>query len=104
MHSPSTIIVTIYSDNIGGRLHSTEYNDFKREYPQINTELKCSGGIFHDRYIIIDFGTSTEAIYHCGASSKDGGNKVMSIEKVNDIEIYRSMIQSLTTNSFLELP
>ena len=61
---------------------------------------KCSGGIFHDRYIIIDFGTSTEAIYHCGASSKVGGNKVMSIEKVNDIEIYRSMIQSLTTNSF----
>ena len=100
----STIKVTLFSDNIGNRLHSAEYSDFRREYPQIDINLKSSGGIFHDRYIVIDFGTATESIYHCGASSKDGGNRVMSIEKVNDIAIYRPMIQGLASNPILGLP
>lgn len=29
----------------------------KKEYPDINIKLKKSGGIFHDRYIIIDYRT-----------------------------------------------
>lgn len=101
---PSAVKVTIYSDNVGGRLHSAEYNDFKRQYPQIDIEMRSSGGIFHDRYIVLDLGTPTEAIYHCGASSKDGGNRVMSIEKVNDVNIYRPIIQGLASNSLLVLP
>lgn len=36
---PSAVKVTIYSDNVGGRLHSAEYNDFKRQYPQIDIEM-----------------------------------------------------------------
>lgn len=100
----SAVKITIYSDNIGGRLHSTEYTDFKRQYPQVDVGLKSSGGIFHDRYIVLDFGTPTEAIFHCGASSKDGGNRVMSIEKVNDIYVYRSLILSLLSNPVLVLP
>lgn len=98
------IKITIYSDNIGGRLHSTEYADFKKQYPQVDVGLKSSGGVFHDRYIVLDFGTPTEVIFHCGASSKDGGNRVMSIEKVNDINAYRSLILSLFSNPNLILP
>ncbi len=99
-----SVSVTIYSDNIGGRLHSAEFDDFKREYPHVSIKMKYSGGIFHDRYVILDFDTPNESIYHCGASSKDGGNRVMSIEKVNDVEIYRSLIRKLSTNPELQLP
>ena len=35
-------------------------------------------GRCHDRYIIIDYKTKEERLYHCGASSKDAGNKVRS--------------------------
>ncbi len=67
---PSNVEITLFSDNIGGRLHLTEYNDFIREYPDLTILMKTSGGIFHDRYIIIDYNTGGEQIYHCGASSK----------------------------------
>lgn len=101
---PSDVKIVVYSDNVGGRLHSAEYNDFKRQYPHLHIELKSSGGIFHDRYIVVDLETSAETIYHCGASSKDGGNRVMSIEKVNDIAAYHSLILGLSSNPILVLP
>lgn len=66
-------------------------------------DLKVSGGIFHDRYIILDFATGQEKIYHCGASSKDGGNRVMTIETVSDVSIYHSLIKSVLMNRDLVL-
>ena len=93
--------VTIFSDNLHHGLHRAEYDDFCREYGSV--ELKRSGGIFHDRYIILDPGTSDERIFHCGASSKDGGARVMTIEEVTDTSIYASLIVRLANNPMLEL-
>ena len=87
--------VTIFSDNVNHGLHQTEFDDFKREYPNVDIALKTTGGIYHDRYIFIDSGTKNEMIFHCGGSSKDGGRRVSSITKVEDVMLYRDIIGSL---------
>ena len=96
------IHVTVFSDNIGNHLHQTEFSDFLCEYP-ISVSLHISGGIFHDRYIIIDYDSDNEQIYHCGASSKDGGNKVTTITAVTDRAIYHPIIDQLINNPELVL-
>lgn len=85
--------VTVFSDNLGKGLSKVEFGDFCKEYGKV--DLKTSGGIFHDRYIILDFASVDEKIYHCGASSKDGGNRVMTIEQVSDKSIYRPLVEKL---------
>ena len=96
------IHVTVFSDNIGNHLHQAEFSDFLCEYP-ISVSLHISGGIFHDRYIIIDYDSDNEQIYHCGASSKDGGNKVTTITAVTDRAIYHPIIDQLINNPELVL-
>ena len=93
--------ITLYSDNTGKHLHKTEYSDFCKEYPNINLTLKTTNGIYHDRYIFIDFGTPNEKIYHCGGSSKDAGTRTMSISQVNDTKLYQSIIVDLQKNPAL---
>ena len=95
--------VTIFSDNTGGHLHRTEFEDFRREYPDVSVTLKISGGIYHDRYIIIDHDTPEEVIFHCGGSSKDGGKRITSISRVEDVVLYRNIIASLRNNPDLQL-
>ena len=70
-------------------LHQTEFDDFKNEYPNVDITLKTTGGIYHDRYIFIDSGTKNEMIFHCGGSSKDGGRRVSSITKVEDVMLFK---------------
>ena len=50
--------------------------------------LVFDSGIFHDRYIVLDYGTSRERIFLCGASSKDGGRRISSILEDKDKEKY----------------
>ena len=100
---PTNVNVVVFSDNIGNRLHQAEFNDFCREYPNVTISLQTSGGIFHDRYIVIDYQTADEQIYHCGASSKDGGNKVTTITAVTDGAIYHPVIDQLVQNPVLTL-
>ena len=100
---PADVKVTVFSDNIGNRLHQAEFNDFCREYPDVSVSLQTSGGVFHDRYIVIDYQTADEQIYHCGASSKDGGNKVTTITAVTDGDIYHTVIDRLLNNPVLIL-
>ena len=99
----ANVKITVFSDNIGNRLHQAEFNDFCREYPDVSVSLQTSGGIFHDRYIVIDYKTADEQIYHCGASSKDGGNKVTTITAVTDGDIYHPVIDQLLNNPVLVL-
>ncbi len=99
----ANIQVSIFSDNINRCLHKAEFDDFCREYPNVNIMLKKSGGKFHDRYIVLDYNTHDEIIYHCGASSKDGGNKVTTISLVSDTEIYHNLIDSIAGNDNLVL-
>ena len=100
---PADVKVTVFSDNIRNRLHQAEFNDFCREYPDVSVSLQTSGGVFHDRYIVIDYQTADEQIYHCGASSKDGGNKVTTITAVTDGDIYHTVIDRLLNNPVLIL-
>ncbi len=90
--------ITIFSDNLNHGLHEKEFDDFIKEYPHIVISFKKTNGIFHDRYIILDFGTKNEKIYHCGASSKDAGKKVCAISTITDIAVYRSLIEKLLEN------
>lgn len=90
--------VTIFSDNINHGLHQTEFDDFKKEYPSANITLEPTGGIYHDRYIFIDSGTKNEMVFHCGGSSKDGGKRVTSITKVEDVMLYQNIINRLQNN------
>lgn len=83
-------------------LHQTEFVDFQREYPNVDITLKTSGGIYHDRYIFIDHGTKNEMVFHCGGSSKDGGKRVTSISRVEDVILYQSIIGNLQNNPALQ--
>ncbi len=69
------VAVTVFSDNNGNRLHLSDYSDFKVEYPSIPITFITTGGIIHDRFIVLDYEEPNERIYHCGASSKDAGVK-----------------------------
>ena len=91
--------VTIFSDNVNHGLHRTELDDFKKEYPNVDITLQTTGGIYHDRYIFIDSGTKNEMVFHCGGSSKDGGRRVSSITKVEDVMLYQNIIGSLQSLS-----
>ena len=92
---PFGVKIFIFSDNINHGLHQSEIDDFKKEYPNVDITLKVSGGIYHDRYIFIDHDTGNEIIYHCGGSSKDGGKRVTSISKVEDVMLYKDIINKL---------
>jgi hypothetical protein len=49
----------------------------------------------HDRYIVIDYGFSSEMIYHCGASSKDAGSKITTIMAIENPFDFHRMIEGL---------
>ena len=100
---PSSVKVIIFSDNIGKGLHTLEYQDFCKEYPFRKITFQKSGGEFHDRYIIIDWNTEHQRIYHCGASSKDAGQRITSITEVVDQMIYTDLINNLLKNPVLKL-
>ena len=100
---PSSVEVIIFSDNIGKGLHILEYQDFCQEYPFRKITFQKSGGEFHDRYIIIDWNTEHQRIYHCGASSKDAGQRITSITEVVDQMIYTDLINNLLKNQILKL-
>lgn len=93
-----SVNVIIFTDNIGNILHLCEYNDFIKEYPNVKIKFIATKGIFHDRYIVIDYNTPNEVIYHCGASSKDAGNRVTSITKLEYTSLYHSLIDMLLLN------
>ena len=100
---PSHVSVTVLSDNAHDKLHAHEVDDFRKEFPNLKLTILSDSGIFHDRYIIIDYGAANTRFYHCGASSKDGGNKVMSIELIADSDVYYPLIDRALKNPPLKL-
>lgn len=97
------IEVTIFTDNINNGLHKIEYNDFINEYSNINITFKKTNNKIHDRYIILDYNKETETIYHCGTSSKDSGNRITTITKISENNIYHNIIDELLLNKKLIL-
>ena len=97
------VIVSIFSDNLVKGLRKSTFDDFSKEYPNLKIQLFLSGGIFHDRYIILDYGINDEKIFLCGASSKDAGRRITSILEDPDRKKYDSMIKDLLKNKKLVL-
>ena len=99
--------VTLFSDNVRNKdmLTKNILNDFRKDYPNIYLELKVAGKKYHDRYIAIDYGTENEAFYLCGASSKDAGNKVSSITKIEESskDMYHDMFSKMLSNRDLKI-
>ena len=54
--------------------------------------MKKTGGIFHDRFIVLDYGTADERVFLCGASSKDAGARITSIVEDYGISKYAPVI------------
>ncbi|MBQ9899852.1 MAG: ORF6N domain-containing protein [Acholeplasmatales bacterium] len=95
------INVIIFTDNKGkNNLNINFINDFKND-TNINITLKKNNNRFHDRYVIIDFNTDNYMIYHCGASSKDSGNKINTITNVLEKEVYIDLINEILNNDEL---
>ena len=97
------VVVTIYSDNVSKGLRKNSFIDFQKEYSNLQIKFYKSGGVFHDRYIILDYETEDEKIYLCGASSKDAGKRVTTILEDVDREKYYPMIQKLLNAPELKL-
>ena len=95
--------VRIYSDNLRRGLRKEFYEDFCKEYPNLQISFYRSGGVFHDRYIILDHGTEDEKIFLCGGSSKDVGSRATTILEDQDREKYQAMIAGLRGNPSLIL-
>ena len=87
--------IIICSDNKAKNKVTDDFiNDFI-EQTGLSLTLKKNNGVFHDRYIVIDYGFDNEVIYHCGASSKDAGAKVSAIRIVEHPEIYHPLIEKI---------
>lgn len=102
-NSKENVDITLFSDNVGSGLHSTEFNDFCKQYSDCKIELKQTGKKYHDRYIVIDYGTEQEKIFHCGPSSKDGGMRISSIVEIREREAYHTLVDELLKMPKLQL-
>ena len=87
--------VVLFTENGHGKkgfLTSAVVSDFVSQYPSLRIK---SNSDCHDRLIVIDYGLSTELAYHCGASSKDAGKKLCAINKIENTEMIRPVIDKL---------
>ena len=99
--------IIVFSDNVKNKdmLTKNILDDFRKDYPNIDLKLKIAGKKYHDRYIAIDYGTENEAFYLCGASSKDAGNKISSITKIEESskDMYHNMFSKMLNNKDLKI-
>ena len=91
------VSVRIFSEQHGRtRLTESMLADFRAARPDVELDdVRTTGNMFHDRYIYLDFRTDSEKLFHCGASSKDAGNKITTIMQLEDIAGYRALFERL---------
>ena len=88
------VSVMIYSDENGYESLTEQIkNDFLKARPDIKFDKKKTKEKFHDRYIFLDYGLKGEKLFHCGASSKDAGNKITTIMQIENTEIYHVLME-----------
>ena len=93
------VSVTIYSDENGYEsLTEQIQKDFLKARPDVKFDKKKTKEKFHDRYIFLDYGLKGEKLFHCGASSKDAGNKITTIMQIENTEIYHVLMEKLSVN------
>jgi hypothetical protein len=101
------IQIIVFSDNVRNKdmLTKNILDDFRKDYPNIDLNLKVFDKKYHDRYIALDFGTENEVFYLCGASSKDAGNKISSITQIEESskDMYHTMFAGMLNNKNLKI-
>ncbi|SHL43938.1 ORF6N domain-containing protein [Fibrobacter sp. UWT2] len=88
------VSILIASDRYA-RITDDMLNDFRAAMPGVSIDTVSAAHKFHDRYILVDFRTKSEKLFHCGASSKDAGNKITTIVQLDDVDAYRNMFKEL---------
>ena len=95
------IDIIIFSDNKAkNSLNKSFISDLIKDN-KINIIFKKNNNRVHDRFIILDYKLDLEKIYLCGSSSKDSGNKITTITKIENIELYTSLIDEMLNNDDL---
>ena len=95
------IKIIIFSDNKSrNNLNLNFINDFIND-TRFNIQFKKNNNRFHDRYVIIDFDTENETIFHCGASSKDAGKRITTITKIEERYLYKKLVKEILNNEYL---
>ena len=93
------VSVMIYSDENGYESLTEQIKkDFLKARPDVKFDNKKTKEKFHDRYIFLDYGLRGEKLFHCGASSKDAGNKITTIMQIENTDIYHVLIEKLLVN------
>ena len=106
LHCPSGVMITLISDNKGrSPLQLYEYNDFLKEYPSLQGRITLlhSHHKVHDRYLFLDPFDPDLKIYHCGASSKDAGEKITMIMECKDTSHFQTVLGKLLKGRTLVL-
>ena len=59
--------IVVFSDNARNKNMLTEsmLSDFVSDYPGVDLKFKTACRKYHDRYVVIDYGTDDEAVYLC---------------------------------------
>ena len=87
----SGVYLYLFSDNKAkNKLAGSFIKDFIKETGNVII-TRPTYGKFHDRFIVIDYATENEIIYHCGASSKDAGNRITTIMRIDNIFDYKKL-------------
>ena len=93
----SGVKVTIFSDNCYNKLSLSDYQDFQRQFPAIPITFITTQNKAHDRFIVLDYDTADERIFHCGPSSKDAGKKLAAITEFTDGVVRKSLHDVVST-------
>ncbi|MBO4667607.1 MAG: ORF6N domain-containing protein [Bacilli bacterium] len=91
-------IIIITDNKAKNGISQSFINDFIND-TGYDLVIKSSNDRFHDRYIVIDYNTDKEILYHCGASSKDAGGRITTISRIEEIDLYKPLIDELLGDS-----
>ena len=89
------VSVQIFSEELNGKITPAIKADYEKARPDVSLKIDRPNRKFHDRYVFLDYGTRSEKLFHCGASSKDGGNKITTIMQIECPEMYHPIVEEL---------
>lgn len=81
-------VAVLIITNSNNKLTELDITKFNKQYPHLKIKYSSK---FHDRFIIID----KIILYHCGASIKDLGKKIFSINQMEDVEMLDSLFTQI---------
>ncbi len=73
---------------ITNKYNKTDYQKYQKQYENLEIIINNK---FHDRFIILD----KKILYHSGASFKDLGNKCFAINRIEDENILKELMENI---------